>query len=316
MAQNQLGDYFIRGSSPQSSVSISNSGHSVRWIKSRDTTVYHIDGEIFEKAARNTPEQLNVLGISPIKVGGKSFYPQLSPQFATPYLLEESPTTAAALLGATREAEVAALALREIQSDFKKTRSELTEYEKDKFQLEKRLSDYQRHLPLLEADFSSLESSDIALRSELAELNKARKIVQEIHEIGVKIIDICAETPSEYSSGLQSLKLAEQLLRDLQSVKIASVPEACDSSVDVEGLRAAQGKLLEIISLKTPNLPDPVPFLNAAETPGSDLVAEFNHLEKDTLLLVDSLDKIDNLIEETLQERLGSNSGACPLCGK
>jgi len=105
---NTSGDAVITQGENAAEINIEYGGHElkrIRNIKSSFKTLYQVDGDTIQKVGQ-TPVQkvLDAFGIKEIKAGGISIRPNFLPQFAKPFLIDESPSKIFEFLTVTQNA--------------------------------------------------------------------------------------------------------------------------------------------------------------------------------------------------------------------
>lgn len=102
LATNQSGDEFIRQGAKEAAVSVWIDGVEIGWSKAKGKGgEYCIDDRLFTKTGGQVPEEVaDSLGIRPIHVDDTfSLLPQLQAQWDTPFLIGESGSRVARILG-------------------------------------------------------------------------------------------------------------------------------------------------------------------------------------------------------------------------
>lgn len=92
---------------------------SVEWTKSKKGTSYKINGSIFNKVGRSTPDELRALGIWEIETGDhRRHWPQIQRQKENDYIVgEPSPSVTSELIGASEDTAVVTRAIKLAKED-------------------------------------------------------------------------------------------------------------------------------------------------------------------------------------------------------
>jgi hypothetical protein len=111
-AENRKGTEFVAPGAASARVTVIGPRGRATWTKGVGVGDYAIDGEVHRGTGRTTPEALARLGFRPLRIQDRSVWVQVRRQFDLPFLVGESPPTAAAILMAGRRPGVYREAVR------------------------------------------------------------------------------------------------------------------------------------------------------------------------------------------------------------
>lgn len=132
--QNTRGTSFVRHGTAKSMVTVDmGNGHTVYWEKGPGKTkpTYIIDNGPVIHPGQAVPEELSVLGVSPITAGGREIWPQFAPQFSQIFLLDQPGSVLAEAVADVDRVSKLNQALRLSEQDRRAFASELKVRRKD-----------------------------------------------------------------------------------------------------------------------------------------------------------------------------------------
>lgn len=199
---NTSGDAVITQGENAAEINIEYSGHElkrIRNIKSSFKTLYQVDGDTIQKVGQ-TPVQkvLDAFGIKEIKAGGVSIRPNFLPQFAKPFLIDESPSKIFEFLTVTQNA----INLKDVESAITEDLKELKTQQKAKEETVNSL----KKMILTSSQILEHEKEISHLSESLNKFNKKEECISRLDALLNKITDkqSSIETMSKKINALES----------------------------------------------------------------------------------------------------------------
>ena len=238
---NTSGDAVITQGESCATIEIEYNDHRLKRTRNTKTsfkTAYEIDGDRLQKVGQ-TPVQkvLDAFGIKEIKAGGTSLRPNFLPQFAKPFLIDESPSKIFEFLTVTQNAvnlkdveSAISDDLKELQTQRKikeetvnslkkmiLTSSQILEHEKEINHLSNELENFSKK----EARLSKLEILLKAISEKTSTLKAMESRIKATESVMANIekLDINYEKLDEYIRKISSI---ETYLRKIYSLKSSS----------------------------------------------------------------------------------------------
>lgn len=125
---NRAGTEFITEDEQACEVIIKSLGHTVRWYKNHKSTLYEVDGVKINKPGRGTiPDEVRATGLYAIKTLDKELHwPQIHLQWEQPFIIGAyTDTIAAELLGASQETVKIGRAIKLVNADVTRRKTEV-----------------------------------------------------------------------------------------------------------------------------------------------------------------------------------------------
>lgn len=238
---NTSGDSVITQGECAAEIKIDYSGHELKRIrntKSSFKTMYTIDGDTIQKVGQ-TPVQkvLDTFGIKEIKAGGVSLRPNFLPQFAKPFLIDESPSKIFEFLTVTqnavnlkdvesaitddlKELQVQRKSKEETVNSLKKmilTSSQILEHEKEIFNLNEALNKFNKK----EERISRLDELLSKIRNKQNIVGIMSKKIEALESVlsNIEKLNFNYEMLDEY---LRKISLLDTVLKKMYSLKDTS----------------------------------------------------------------------------------------------
>lgn len=304
----------------------------ILWVRNRKKSWYEVNGEPYRKGA--TPPEMERLGILEITTpDGKVHHPQFHRQTDSPFILDESPPTAAALIGASPEVARVGRAIKLCGKRRNEAKTLTTVLETQAIAAEDRLALLVPHEDAVSAAASAASEAYATTKAHRAALAKAEILDQKLvaAEELVRVTTLAGEIPP--IPDISSLREATAVQLELHKAeKLASIPVEVTKlpklpSLDFRELAEAEklATRLEIANKLATLDPGELPDLDAIQELTANL-REWDGLADALLSAVKDVEEIDRELDHLRAEQddlehreaeimmLLRGQEACPLC--
>lgn len=148
-ATNTRGTFFVRHGTSHATVELTDleTKDVVKWEKGdKGINRYTVNGKKFDRVGHGVPEEAQILGIKPMKVGDSELWPQIAPQITgVSFLLDQTGSVIAEAVADVERVQQLNRALKDCESDRRSTRADLKVRKKDRKKL---LEEQQRFVGL------------------------------------------------------------------------------------------------------------------------------------------------------------------------
>lgn len=240
---NTSGDAVITQGESCATIEIEYSGHKLKRTRNTKTsfkTAYEVDGDRLQKVGQ-TPVQkvLDAFGIKEIKAGGASLRPNFLPQFAKPFLIDESPSKIFEFLTVTQNAvnlkdveSAISDDLKELQTQ-RKIKEETVNSLKKMILTSSQILEHDKEISKLSDDldkFNKKEDCTNRLENLLKSISEKKEAVDSMHK-KIKAIESVLSSIEQLDINYEKLN---EYIRKISSIentikKISSLKETSDS---------------------------------------------------------------------------------------
>lgn len=248
------GEYFIRAGTTETVVALDgvpkvNGGTlDVEWHKGKGINYFVIDGEKYDKVARETPAHLPIAGYKELQINDEYIRPQISEQHDRMFLLDRSGAfvhdviAQASRLSVLLRADKACATDLKRQKTYSKVRLDDLEAAEKKLEGMQPIRELHSRVQLLKPKLQQMKT--LAQRIEnLKALANDRKVLKELKKLEVPAVD-----RSEYETFLKTVPVLEEVRQLAANRRIftqlpAEIPSA--KPYDFDGIEQLMGTLVE-----------------------------------------------------------------------
>lgn len=326
---NSFQDSSVSFGEKKMAVKVVLNGHSVTYVRDLDNpfrkSAYQIDGKLYTKLGRNTPDELvDLFKLSPLEIDGEKVSFNFSSQFSAPFLLLGSQSLLYSIL--TYRSSFDITKINDLYTnDYKQVKHDLSVVQKTKETLEKTKEEQEAKLDHF-STFPKVFQGVQKLKEDCVRLDELRKnyalyldTLSKVEKVRDKITHLQSilqayvpflDQASTYSLMKDSVVISSQVLS--LNERIHSIDSILSQMVLVEDKFSVVNAIMQRIKMKKV-----VEKARKTPTPIDFSLLNLIHSRQQMLLSYSSLkDSIEPIkfelegIHEQLQE-----VGVCPLCG-
>ena len=288
-------------------------GSTVKWVKGKNRNDYTVNGVLLENVGHGAPDAVAALGVSPLKIGGTTLWPQAAPQFTGQvFLLDQSGAVVAEAVADVEKVGKLTKALKLSESEKRSVNADLKVRRGDEKTLSAEmdafdgLDDAASLVAVVESLLANSES--VALQADELEALKNRlgNYQVEVEELsGVHLIKCPSRENAKHCVAAQESlydteRLRERLLKARGSVSDLSGIE--DLDMGLESVDAVETKARKVSTA--------LGYFSGVRDRLQKAVRSIVDLEA---LLATTAEELDG-VRVTVQDALG-DLGECPVCG-
>jgi len=231
LVNNKTGQDFIKRGTSGCEISLISGDDSVTWKKGKSAS-YVLNGKTFEKMGSSVPEEIEeVLSMGDIDVGGVRFQPNFHSQFSVPFLVGETGSFRAKILGELSGTNVLFTAAQEARRREQSSKRLRVIRLEDKLKLDSELEKF--------SYLKEWKTRLVKCKSLLAELEVLEENIQKIgdileHSKSLSSLLIEASKSLRISDKLKTvIAKAEKLVLEIQEVD-SCIENIIDNIIDLE----------------------------------------------------------------------------------
>jgi len=184
LLSSQSGHYFITSGQKQCEVELSFDNNKIKWISTKKTSKYIINGKKYESASNKIPNELVDLGFKLIEVDGKKYNIQISDQFDPIFLLKETGSKIAEVLSVVGNIDFLNKASKICSKDLNEQKKSLRIRKADKKDIDAKISFYEG-FDDIKSQFSKISIDDLLKKQQY--LDKIKKLNYQIIKVNQKV---------------------------------------------------------------------------------------------------------------------------------